>query len=236
MSRELGADVQVGFTRKELSEPGARTTTLVDSLCTTGTLAGSLRIPNTVGGIALMADLRTARITASVDIDAPNEGRQTTRVAWLSRQIPDARADTRIDATVKNGRSTTSALLGQARENPALLVDDPKRDIRAFTVSQTRPMGPKRGAGRGGFIDSVLATSDDFYAEVVQRLRPFAAKAPRANHSEDDALLAAGVDTTPDQEGREILASARPEAAVPSVAAPVSADASGAQGQQLPGG
>jgi len=72
-------------------------------------------------------------------------------------------------------------------------------------VSQSRPLGTKRGVGRGCFIDSVLSGTDDFYAEVVQRIRPWSAKAPKRAQSEDEALLAAGVDTTPDREGQALL-------------------------------
>lgn len=213
MSRELGVNVHVAFTRKELAEPETRTASLIDGLCSNGVLAGTIRIPNTVGPIEVVADVRAGRLTTSVEIDAPDDGRQTTRVSWLLRQLVEARPDTRLDASAKGARSTTSALLSQARVEPGVLVEDPKREIRGFTVSQSRPLGTKRGVGRGCFIDSVLSGTDDFYAEVVQRVRPWAAKAPKRAQSEDEALLAAGVDTTPDREGRAILAADDPAAA-----------------------
>ena len=210
MSRELGVDVHVAFTRRELAEPETRTASLIDGLCGTGVLTGSLRIPNTVAPIDMIADVRAGRFTTSVDIGAPDEGRRDNRVSWLLRQLADARGDTRIDAAAKGARSTTSALLSQAREEPAVLVEDPKRDLRGFLVSQSRPLGTKRGVGRGCFIDSVLSGADDFYAEVVQRVRPWSAKAPKRAQSEDEALLAAGVDTTPDHEGQALLEAVEP--------------------------
>ena len=40
-------------------------------------------------------------------------------------------------------------------------------------------MGVKRGTGKNSFIDSVLQTLDDFYANVVQHLREWQPPAPR---------------------------------------------------------
>ena len=65
------------------------------------------------------------------------------------------------------------------REDPTLLVADPKRDIRAFRIALSGPMGAKRGTGRGGFIDSVLDLIDSFYGDVVQNLKAWAAAPPR---------------------------------------------------------
>jgi hypothetical protein len=35
------------------------------------------------------------------------------------------------------------------------------------------PAGTKRGAGRGGFIDSLLDAVDTFYEQVIQNLEPW---------------------------------------------------------------
>ena len=70
-------------------------------------------------------------------------------------------------------------LLAKVREDPTLLVADPKRDIRAFRIALSGPMGAKRGTGRGGFIDSVLDLVDTFYGDVVQNLKAWAAAPPR---------------------------------------------------------
>ncbi len=40
-------------------------------------------------------------------------------------------------------------------------------------------MGAKRDAGRGSFVQSVLTTSEMFYGEVLQRLRPWKAAPPK---------------------------------------------------------
>src|SRR3546814_4088345 len=75
-------------------------------------------------------------------------------------------------------RSSTSDLLRVIREDPNVLIVDPKKDFRTFRVEAASPMGTKRGTGRGGFLDSDLAAIEGFYGAVVQQLRPWSAKVP----------------------------------------------------------
>ena len=79
-----------------------------------------------------------------------------------------------------NARGAGSAeLLGKIREDPSVLVTDPKRELRSFSVALTAPMGVKRGRGKGTFIDSVLDLIDTFYADVVQHLKAWSASPPK---------------------------------------------------------
>ena len=197
LGRELGADVQVVLSRKEAADPSARFAAQAQSLVTAGVLYGALRIPDAIAPITLAADLRANRITVSADIDAPRDGRAATRVNWLVRQLKDAPDGLRIDAFVQGARSSSSDLLRSVRENPAALIEDPKRELRLFRLAAASPIGTKRGTGRGGFIDSVLAATDGFYGAVVQQLRPWAAKAPQLPKGEKTAVEEAGIDLTP---------------------------------------
>ena len=65
------------------------------------------------------------------------------------------------------------------RENPAVLVDDPKREIRTFRLILGASMGSKRGQGRGSFVTSVLDLLDGFYEDVIQSIKPWSAAPPR---------------------------------------------------------
>ena len=197
LGRELGAEVQVAMSRKEVAEPSLRFAAQTHSLVNSGVLSGALRIPDTVAPLEVCADLRAGRVTVSAELDAPREGRATTRVNWLVRQLKDAPDGLRVDASVAGGRSSTSELLRVVRENPGVLIEDPKREFRAFRMAAASPLGPKRGTGRGGFIDSVLAAVDGFYESVLQQLRPWAAKAPQLPRSGRTAAEEAGIDVTP---------------------------------------
>ena len=127
------------------------------SLCQTGELSGAIRIPDTVGQLVVTADLRAGKVTCHVDVDAPREGRPTTRVNWLVRQLKNAPDTTRVEAFVAHARGSSAAeLLSEVRENPASLVVDPTKELRTFRVAPPARSGTKRGRGRGSFIDSVL--------------------------------------------------------------------------------
>ena len=59
-----------------------------------------------------------------------------------------------------------------------------KKEIKQFRLVLTAPMGTKRGAGRGGFVGSVLNLVDTFYEEVVQGIKPWAAPPPKLRPAE----------------------------------------------------
>ena len=203
LSRELGVTVGL-LAGKGQPDASARVAELASELASNGVLAGTLRIPNTASDITVEANLRTGKITTSGRLAAPGEGRNQTRVAWLTRQLGEAHAETRIDAHASYRREPASALLGKLREDPMLVIDDKTRPIVSFAISQTSPSGNKRGVGSGCFIESVIAAVDAFYGDVVQQLRPWTAKAPKRT-DEDEALRAVGVDTTPSDTPRPQL-------------------------------
>jgi hypothetical protein len=171
----------------------------------------------------IVADLRAGRVSVAVDVDAPREGRPATRVNWLARQLRDAPEVLRIDAFTANSRTSTSALLRAVREDPGVLIDDPKRDLRTFRIIATSPLGTKRWVGRGGFIDSVLAALDGFYGSVVQQVRPWTARAPQLPKGGRTAAEEAGLDITPPpqdlaealESGDEDVGGVPPEAPIP---------------------
>lgn len=194
LGRQLGTEVVPVLSRKEASDPAIRAQALTVSLCQSGQLTGAIRIPDTVGHLVVTADLRASRITCHVDVDAPHEGRPTTRINWLVRQLREAPDSTRIETFVAHGRgSATAELLGAVRENAHCLVDPSGREIRSFRIATISSMATKRGRGRGAFIDSALSAVDTFYGTVHGSLRAWAATPPRLRPS-DPAIK--GIDET----------------------------------------
>lgn len=180
LGRRLGTEVAPALSRRELSEPAVRTQALIDSMVSTGTMQGAIRIPDTVGLLVVTVDLRANRVACHVDIDAPREGRPTTRVNWLVRQLRNAPDTVRVEAFTAHQRGPGQAdLLRVVREDPTVLAGDAQRELRSFRVAVTSPTGSKRGRGRGTFIDSVLDTLDGFYGEVMQHLKAWSATPPR---------------------------------------------------------
>src|SRR6185503_19295075 len=157
LGRRLGVEVHPVLTRKQIADPALRATTIVAELANTGTLEGTLRIPDTIAPVTISADLRAGRLTAWLDVDAPRTGRPATRINWLTRQLKDAPDNTRIDCYTLHGRgASTSELLAAVRANPAVLLIDPARELRSFRIAITAPAGTKQGQGRGSFVGSVL--------------------------------------------------------------------------------
>jgi hypothetical protein len=180
LGRKLGEEVTPVLSRKELAEPILRSQHLVASLANDGKLTGTIRIPHAIGPIVVTADLRAGQLTCHVDIDAPKEGRPATRVKWLLRQMPEASDGMRVEAFALHTRGAGAAeLLRDVRENPLLLVSDPTKELRSFRVAVSKPLGSKRGRGRGSFIDSVNDAINAFYREVVQNLKAWRAAPPQ---------------------------------------------------------
>lgn len=206
LGQRLGADVQPALTRKELADPALRTQALVQTLSTSGTLSGGIRIPGAAATITVTADLRANQIHCSGEIDAPKQGRPKTRVTWLLRQLEKASDAMRVEAFTMHSRGPGAAeLLRSVRTNPELLVTDPTREFRSFRLTQITPLGPKRGTGRGSFIDSVIDGVDTFYEDVVQHLRSWSAPAPRLRDDPEvdgvpQALVSAGLSSQDDPE------------------------------------
>lgn len=180
LGRQLGTDVVHVLSRKEQSDPALRAQALTNSMVEDGKLYGTIRIPNTAAAIDVCADLRSGRLTVSIDVDAPREGRATTRVNWLVRQLKQAPETTRLEAFQLGGRGAgATALLGAVRSDPACLVVAAKKELRAFRVELSAPVGAKRGRGQGAFIDSLIDLVDTFYGEVVQHVKTWSAAPPK---------------------------------------------------------
>ena len=107
-------------------------------------------------------------------VDAPNTGRATTRLNWLLRQLRDSKDHVCIEATAvrQHGKGAVRTL-AELRETPKLAIDDSARELRAFTVSLSANAGTKRGKARGSFVTSILETVENFYADVVQHIKPW---------------------------------------------------------------
>jgi hypothetical protein len=197
LGRELGADVQVRMSRKQAADPKLRFAAQAQSLVDTDCLSGTLRIPDAVAPVDVAVNLRSSQVTVSADVDPPRDGRATTRVNWLTRQLKEAPDGLRVDAFPVGSSTSTSDLLRKVRGDPGVLIEDPKREFRMFRVAAVSPTGTKRGVGRGSFIDSVLAAIDGFYEVVIQELRPWTAKAPQLPRGGRTAAEDAGIDIEP---------------------------------------
>lgn len=215
LGREIGAEVEVLLSRAEQDDPMSRIIEQKEQLVDQGQLSGTLRIPNSIGDLTVTADLRASRASASVDVSAPKDGRQTTRVNWLVRQLSDAPPQLTIDAWVQGARSSMSEVLSDVRDEPSLLVHDPKKDLRKFRLTASAQLGSGRKVGKNSFIVSVLEMVDSFYEDVMQNITAWTPKSPKMPTGGKSSLESAGIDvrppksevppppSVPDQHGRQ---------------------------------
>lgn len=184
LSQELGVDVK--HHRRRGRSPEEQIGEVTSGLARDGVLACSIRVPDAVGPLGLEADLRTRRVTTTVEVRAPKEGRPKTRVNWLLRQLTEAPDDLRIEVRFANVRATRSELLRDCRDAPEklLIADEPKREPRSFVLARAKPMGKKRGRGEGSFVAETRRQATDFYRDLVQGLMPPRTKAPKIREEE----------------------------------------------------
>lgn len=197
LSRKLGVGVRSVLSRADVANVGAHTQAGVTRLVDKGILHGALRVPNAAAPIEVRADLGSGLVTCSITVDAPSQGRNTTRVNWLTRQLSKAPDATTIEAWVAWARTPgPSHPITSIRASPELLFEDPKKELKSFTVRLSAVAGTKRGQGRGTFVGSVLGLVDNFYESVVQHIKPWTAPAPSVKSRQEDDRPA-----SPDDDG-----------------------------------
>jgi TerD domain-containing protein len=179
LTSQLGVDVGLALPRKLAADHEARLQTAIARLAEDGALRTTIRIPDVVGPLTVVADLRTGRVRTSVELDAPREGTGKRRIAWLLRQLGEAPDQLTVEVLFARREQTSCELLKDVRLNEATLLPDPSADVRAFRLTLSVPMGTKRNGLSKAFIPSVHAAVDTFYAGVVQGLRPWPAPAPK---------------------------------------------------------
>ena len=186
LSRRLGVDVEPSLTKAELQNISGYLQHRAGQLVESGVMSASLKVPDAIGPIEVLADLRAGRISCRITLNAPAKGKNTTRVNWLVRQLNTAPADIMIEATALWAKAPgPTRELSVVRENPASLFEPSAKELRAFTISRSRPAGTKRGKGRGSFVASVLDLVDEFYEDVVQHLKQWTAPAPTVKERHD---------------------------------------------------
>ncbi len=179
LTQDLGRQVEPMWPRK--ITPAERQGLHVKSMVDQGRLMASVRVPDAAGPLELEADLRGRRFRTSVVVAAPRDGRPTTRINWMLRQLAGARDDVLIEVRYPNQKEPTSSILKEARVKPERLLYsvDPKREPMSFRVTLSRDLGMKRGRLAGSFVHESKQQTSDFYGSIVQGLRAWTAGAPK---------------------------------------------------------
>jgi stress response protein SCP2 len=144
-----------------------------------GTLSGAIRIPGAVDVLGVEIDVRSERVTCETTVSAPRDGRPTTRVNWLLRQLVAAPDSLRVEAILAGARGLSTVRdLKSLRADPQSILPKDNRDIRAFRIALDLPMNMKRDSGRATVVSSTEAAVCRFYAEVLQHLQRWSTSSP----------------------------------------------------------
>jgi hypothetical protein len=213
LTKRLGRDVQQVLGSNE-STPAARQASLRDSLANEGRLFAELRIPDAVGTLSVVADLRARQVTAWSVVDAPKEGGSKRRVTWVLRQLASAPDNLTIEALVARSKTSLATSLAAARETPETLYPDGGKEIRQCKLSLSLNLGLKRDAGRGSFIASVMEVAETFYKDVLQNLRSWKAAPPKLKERIEEEVAPADRVLEVVPEAKRTIQAARLEAEV----------------------
>jgi hypothetical protein len=197
LTQDLGRQVEPLWPKK--LDPAGRRDLHVRSMVDQGKLGASIRVPNAAGPIDLEADLRGRRFRTSIVMTAPKDGRATTRINWMLRQLSTAKDDLLIEVRYPLQKEPTSSSLKEARAKPERLLysADPKREPMAFRLTMSRDLGMKRGRLAGSFVLESKQQTSEFYRSIVQGLRAWAPAAPRLPSQAADATPVASPEPPP---------------------------------------
>lgn len=214
LSQELGREVSPVRSKKQARED--RLAEPLHKLAQAGLLRASVRIPDAIAPVEIEADLRSRRVSMSVQVAAPKDKKARGRVGWMLGQLKHAPPELRIGTRFVHTSETTACLLEQVRADPTALLspNDPKREPRLFELALSRPVGKKRGRAGGSFVEDTRRQAVSFYREIVQDLKPWRAPAPKLPEEPSEA---GEHEASPDRPSR-------PEASQPPPTDPTLAD------------
>lgn len=164
---ELGQKVLPVQRAKRGADPRVRRVELADQLCAEGRLHAVIRIEGTPGLLAITADLRTGKLRTSIEVPAPESGYPLSKAKRLIRRLAAAPADLHIETLVEGDGPGPRGTLERLRPEPADILPKDGAQVTGFRLSLFKGMGSGRGNAESGFIRSVDAAVDRFYAGVV---------------------------------------------------------------------
>lgn len=215
LGADIGEEVQTVWSRRRHADANKRISELATLLSQSGRLDGGLRVPNTAGDLEIVADIKAKQLTVSIETEAPQDRGARARVTWLVNQLANAPDKTVLEAWPKNARTpVATATRAQLQDDRTVLCPD-HREAARFRVLVRAEMGLARKSGRKtlSFIESTLQLLDDFYAGIVQYLKPWRPPAPRMPTASERA--SAGAPETGENVAADVLqelgASAAPD-------------------------
>jgi hypothetical protein len=183
---DLGVDVQPMLTNAEKQSHELRINNLHAVVSSESRLTGSLRVKNAASEIRMDVLLPARTVRFGIDVKAPTEGRQLTRLKWMVKQMskapPTARIQVQWDKKQLRSQDIISKLDGELR---SLLRDLQGQPVPAdalpklFSIEWTSDLQKAKGRSTAAILDGVMADLETFYSQVVEGVTAFVPSAPK---------------------------------------------------------
>jgi hypothetical protein len=183
---DLGVDVHPILTNAEKQSHDLRINNLHSVVSNESRLTGSLRVKNAASEIRVDVLLPSRTVRFGIDVKAPTEGKQLTRLKWMVKQLAKAPSSARIqvqwDQKRLKSQDLTSKLDSELR---SLLRDLQGQPIpsdalpKLFTIEWTQDLQKAKGRSTAAILDGVMADLERFYRQVVEGITAFVPSAPK---------------------------------------------------------
>lgn len=185
---KLGVEVEPRVPLSERRDPDARSKRIAQEIFAEGCLRGQVRVPDAASDLSIEVNIAAGLVRFGAELQAPQEGRQQTRINWLLKQLKDdsvpADLVVKVDWDRKGLRTLGKA--GELRVNASGLMFDghhqpvpadamPRRFLLEHTCKLDKPKGKSTTSVLKGISDDLEA----FYGNVVEHLAGYVAPAPK---------------------------------------------------------
>lgn len=180
LSSHVGQSVSVKIERALVGDTSARLKEGCRNLTEENKLVGSFVVPDAASDIDVCADLMRRSIVFSMRLKAPQDKKSTkARVNWILRMLKEDDPRLAIRAHWPGRKPPTQKDLASLRID-ANSIDDQRTEVAPHSLEVLLiEVDAKRFAGRRTFVETLEASSKDFYDLVGQNLRAWQAPPPK---------------------------------------------------------
>jgi hypothetical protein len=181
---DLHVDVCAAMTSAERQDNELRLRNLQSTAVNEGRLTGSLKVKNAASDITVDVLLSARAVRFGVEVKAPSEGQQLTRLKWMTKQLTKAPPEALLHVQWDTKKLKSQARMAEALVDVACLTRDvtlqpiPAEALpRAFSIEWTQDL--QKGKGKAVVLDGIMADLEKFYGLVVEGIVAYVPKAPK---------------------------------------------------------
>jgi hypothetical protein len=181
---DLHVDVCPAMTSAERQDNELRLRNLQAVAVNEGRLTGALKVKNAASDITIDVLLSARAVRFGIEVKAPSEGKQLTRIKWMAKQLGKSPREALLHVHWDQKKLRSQARVADAITDALCLVRDVNRQPipaealpRAFSVEWTQDL--QKGKGKAVVLDGIMADLERFYALVVEGIVAFVPKAPK---------------------------------------------------------